>query len=131
MGFDLGSTHLKWLVVGRDSAESIWRGAADISPIGSGGVSEQNPEQVWQAVDAALNQAGARANIKVLGFSAAMHSLIVVNHDSPITASLTWMDARSQATAQMLRASGAAARLWTRTGVPTHSMSPWSSCWWR
>src|SRR5690554_2035389 len=62
---------------------------------------EQNPYEIEKAAISAINISIRKASIQPeeiisLGFSAAMHSLIIVNEDGDaLTNSITWADGRS------------------------------------
>lgn len=125
MAFDVGTTHLKWVVVEDASGLRLWDGRTRVSASQDGVVSEQNPEVILKAVRQALQDAGSYGHVQRVAFSAAMHSFVVVDPDgTALTNSWTWMDKRAQDAAQNLRASGKAEALRRLSGVPVHAMSP-------
>lgn len=125
MAFDIGTSHLKWVVVEADSGQRLWDGRANIAADNRGPASEQDPKDVLRAVDQALNDASSYGSIGRVAFSAAMHTFMAVDaHGAPLTKSWTWMDRRGASTAHELRESGIGFRLQEATGVPVHAMSP-------
>lgn len=91
---------------------------------------EQDPEEIFAAVvktvrrlmeDYVLNPS------QVLGvcFSAAMHSLILVDADGkPLTRSITWADNRSAGWDKRIKTEMDGHAVYRRTGTPIHPMSP-------
>ena len=78
---------------------------------------------VLEAVRAVVAQTTSR--VAGLAFSSAMHSLIGLDADGkPLTASVTWADARAGEQAERLRAADGGLRLHRRTGTPLHPMAP-------
>ncbi|PSR21083.1 MAG: hypothetical protein C7B45_12330 [Sulfobacillus acidophilus] len=125
MAFDVGTTHLKWVMADRGSGRIIWEGRADVSATRSDLASEQDPDSVLAMVRQLLQQANAYGQVEIVAFSAAMHSLVVVDAQGrALTKSLTWMDRRSVAVAQQLRDSDSGRTLHRLSGVPVHAMSP-------
>ena len=102
LGLDAGTTSAKAVVMDRDGAV---RAEAESHPIPTRspepGASEQDPEEVWQAVASAARGAVGRlpAGVRVAALAVAAQSGSVV----PVRASgrtgpvITWMDARSRA----------------------------------
>ena len=101
LGLDAGTTSAKAVVMGRDGA--VWAEAeSDPIPTRSPepGASEQDPEEIWQAVASAARGAvgGLPTDIRVAALAVAAQSGSVV----PVRASgragpvVTWIDARSQ-----------------------------------
>ncbi len=100
------------------------------------GAAVQNPEQIFQAVITTVKQVVAKSSVNqseilCLSFSAAMHSLIVVDSEGkPLTPSLTWADNRSADWADKLKYEYGGHEIYTRTGTPTHPMSPLVKLMW-
>ena len=101
LGLDAGTTSAKAVVMDREGA--VWAEAeSDPIPTRSPepGASEQDPEEIWQAVAAAARGAvgGLPTGVRVAALAVAAQSGSVV----PVRASgragpvITWMDARSQ-----------------------------------
>ncbi|ASZ10427.1 gluconokinase [Chitinophaga pendula] len=91
------------------------------------GYSEQDPEELLQAVVAGVRTVVAQMKYAPAGisFSAAMHSVMAVDEDgSPLTPLIIWADNRSQAVADVLKGTAQGRQLYERTGVPVHPMSP-------
>lgn len=97
------------------------------------GYSEQNPDEVFQAVldtikavTAAVRTTGFTvAGLAGISFSSAMHSLIAVDGaGTPLTNSITWADTRSKEYATQIKNSAAGHNIYRRTGTPIHPMSP-------
>lgn len=100
------------------------------------GRAEQNPDQIVEAVTAALRAAMAKAgagesDIRCVVFSSAMHSLIALDRDgSPLTPSITWADNRSASYVQVLKERHDAQSIYAATGTPIHPMSPLLKLMW-
>jgi len=91
------------------------------------GHSEQNPDEILQAVTRGIRQVAQEMKQAPAGicFSSAMHSLMALDAQGrPLTPLLTWADNRSQATADALRPTGQGKALYFQTGVPIHPMTP-------
>ncbi len=132
VAFDIGTTHLKWIVTDRETQRTLNRGQKDISPVNRGHSSEQDPHAIIGIIDEIKNatrqQFGA---ISCTTLSSAMHSLIAVDAKGhALTGSLTWMDSRARNVADHLRESGEASYWRQMTGVPVHSMSPFVKWLW-
>lgn len=91
---------------------------------------EQNPDEVFLAVLHTVKQVILESQISpnqilCLTFSAAMHSLIAIDASGNcLTNSMTWADARSGLVAQELQQIPNIHRLYHRTGMVLHPMSP-------
>lgn len=100
------------------------------------GVAEQDPDEIFTAVltaiGAAVRAAGVGpANIRSVGFSAAMHSVIAIDADGqPLTRSITWGDTRSARWSDRLRDEMDGLSIYRRTGTPVHPMSPLAKLLW-
>lgn len=132
VAFDMGTTHLKWIVTDSETQRPLSRGQKDISPVNRGHTSEQDPHKIIGMIDdirkATRQQFGA---ISCTTLSSAMHSLIAVDaKGQALTGSLTWMDSRARHVAYQLRESGEASYWRQLTGVPVHSMSPFVKWLW-
>ncbi len=125
MAFDIGTTHLKWVVIEEASGLRLSEGRENVGASHQGPISEQNPDHIVERISRALTEAQAYGDVIRVGFSSAMHSFLVVDHGGhPLTQSWTWMDKRAGDAARHLRESGYGARLRERSGVPVHAMSP-------
>jgi gluconokinase len=97
---------------------------------------EQDPEEIFNAFIQSLNTAILKAGVSSadvigIGFSTAMHSLIVMDQDDrPITRVITWADGRSVDQAERLKQSPDGNIFYRRTGTPIHPMSPLTKIMW-
>ncbi len=125
LAFDLGTTHIKWIVLDPESGQRIWSGQSVAGTTTDGLRSEQDPDLIWNQVKMVMTEVHQYGRLTRISFSAAMHSFLVVDPDGrPMTASWTWMDKRGQATAKSLRCSELGMLLRQNSGVPIHPMSP-------
>lgn len=91
---------------------------------------EQDPEEIFAAVVKTVRQviethAIAPSSILGLSFSAAMHSLILVDDAGKLlTRSITWADNRSAAWEKRIEQDFHGHDIYRRTGTPIHPMSP-------
>lgn len=91
------------------------------------GYAEQDPEIIWQAFVNCINEISAKIQQvpMAVSLSCAMHSLLVMNDkNAAITSLITWADTRSEKTAESIRKSPDAKKIYEETGTPVHSMSP-------
>jgi gluconokinase len=100
------------------------------------GWSEQNPEEILNAVITSMNTVLEKLKEQkpaFVSFSAAMHSLIAVDENGkPLSACIIWADNRAFEIADALRDSETGNRIYHLTGVPVHSMSPLCKLlWWK
>src|SRR5690606_11775568 len=99
-------------------------------------VAEQDPEEILHAVLAAVREAIRKSRIpaqalKLVAFSAAMHSLIAVGKDGKLlTRSIIWADTRSAKQAKKIKEEKEGHAIYLRTGTPIHAMSPLSKLVW-
>jgi gluconokinase len=96
---------------------------------------EQDPEVIFAAVLSAtrdaIEQAGVVKQIAGIGFSAAMHSLLVMDANGyRLTNSIIWADNRSVIQTEQLKQDGTGHALYLRTGTPIHPMSPLTKLIW-
>ncbi len=94
------------------------------------GMAEQDPNEILAAVIKAIRQV-VKANVLqpqellCLAFSAAMHSLIVVDDRGQLlTRCITWADNRSAQWAEKIQRLQQRQQLYQQTGTPIHPMSP-------
>lgn len=125
LGFDIGTTHLKWLVADETSGAVIETGEVEAPARGDGPVAEQDPCAVAGRVEEILDDAVHYRHVRRVAFSAAMHSFLAVDPSGePLTGSWTWLDRRAGDTAARLRQAGVARGLHELTGMPVHPFSP-------
>lgn len=90
--------------------------------------SEQNPEEVFNAVVSCCNKVVSSLpsyTAALVAFSSAMHGLLVVNKNGePITNCIIWADNRAGEIAERLKDSEWGEEIYHITGVPIHAMSP-------
>ena len=130
IGIDIGTTHTKSVLASAKNGSVIAEfkrtyAASQPAP----GWHEQDPREIFEAVREVLALAaeeGAKSGqVICVSFSAAMHSLVVVDENNePLTPLLTWADTRSIEQADRLKSVPLGATLYRETGVPVHPMSP-------
>lgn len=136
IGLDVGTTSVKAMGFDEHGRELV-RASTDVPTVGDDrGAAEQDPTVVYTAVMDVLGRAtvGLRAHgltPTLLGFSAAMHSVIPVSDDgTPLGHALLWMDTRAGDAARALLSSPETPDLYARTGTPIHAMSPLCKLLW-
>jgi gluconokinase len=135
IGVDIGTTHTKAVAV-TENGEAL--GSAEASyPIiqGHDGRHELDPDRLMEAVVNVLGEMNAQMpggqEPLAISFSCAMHSLIAVDERGGLlTMAMTWADLRSEAYARQLKGTEAGGRIYRRTGVPIHAMSPLCKLLW-
>lgn len=134
LGIDLGTAACKVVLADVDARVLCSASAAYPTIAPQPDWAEQDPEQVWQAmllaVRRALQDAAAdRKRIAAIGFSAAMHGLLLLDDaDRPLTRCLTWADRRARLQAQHLRRECDAHAAYLRTGCPLQPFY-WPARW--
>lgn len=99
-------------------------------------VSEENPDELFDAVLMTVKYVVREANIakediKLVSFSAQMHSLIAMDQDHRrLTENITWADNRAARYADLLNEQHNGFDIYQRTGTPIHPMSPLSKIFW-
>lgn len=90
VALDLGTTHIKWVVVGENPQTVLWQGQTSAETTIESDRSEQDPEHVLRQVEDILARAARYGTVRRLAFSAAMHSCLAVDSQGrPLTPSLT------------------------------------------
>jgi gluconokinase len=136
IGVDIGTTSTKAVVFDVEGKVNGHHTVGYPLRTPAPGVAEQDPEEIFAAVLAAIRGAvhaagPATGSIKSVGFSAAMHSVIAVDAGGrPLTASITWADTRSAAFAERLLREMNGHEIYLRTGTPIHPMSPLVKLFW-
>lgn len=127
MGIDIGTGSTK--AVALDRTGSVIAVAQQYYTISHPlpGWSEQDPESIWMAFCAALQdiigQCGNPPDAVVL--SAAMHSVLVLDESGkPLAPAMLWSDTRSAAIAEQLKNTPEGILIYQATGTPVHAMSP-------
>ena len=99
-------------------------------------VSEENPDELFDAVLMTVKYVVREANIKkedikLISFSAQMHSLIAIDtQHHRLTESITWADNRASKYAELINKEHQGSDIYQRTGTPIHPMSPLSKIFW-
>ncbi|MGZ2590863.1 gluconokinase [Staphylococcus borealis] len=99
-------------------------------------VSEENPDELFDAVLMTVKYVVREANIKkedikLIAFSAQMHSLIALDaQHHRLTESITWADNRASKYAERINKEHHGSDIYQRTGTPIHPMSPLSKIFW-
>jgi len=130
IGADIGTTSTKAVVFDLEGKVKGHHTAYYPLLTPAPGVAEQDPDEIFAATLAAIRGAVraaglAPADIKGVGFSAAMHSVIAVDDDGrPLTRSITWADTRGAAYADRILREMDGHGIYLRTGTPIHPMSP-------
>lgn len=99
-------------------------------------VSEENPDELFDAVLMTVKYVVREANIKkedikLISFSAQMHSLIALDtQNHRLTESITWADNRASKYAELINKEHQGSDIYQRTGTPIHPMSPLSKIFW-
>jgi gluconokinase len=99
------------------------------------GYAEQDPETLYRAVTESITevciQLKGKADIEGFSFSSAMHGFLALDKENkPLTQVITWADTRSSGEAEKLKKHPGAKKLYERTGVPMHPMTPLTKiCW--
>jgi len=135
IGIDIGTTNTKAVAL-TDEGEVLGSASASYPVFSSEeGQHELDPEQLLEAVLTALTAVRGKTSgmpgLAGISFSCAMHSLIAVDASGkPLTRAITWADLRPASYAKVLRESAAGRRIYQRTGVPVHAMSPLCKLLW-
>ncbi|MGG1880199.1 gluconokinase [Paenibacillus cisolokensis] len=136
IGVDIGTTSTK-AVLFKENGEVVAKAGGEyplLTPTPS--TAEQDPEQIFQtvlaAVQSVMHQSGIDpAQLLFVSFSAAMHSVIAVDDDGkPLTRCITWADNRSASWSNRLKKEMGGMELYMRTGTPIHPMSPVTKLMW-
>lgn len=126
LGVDIGTGSTKAVAVNLDN--EVIAVSQQYYPTDSPfpGYSEQNPEKIWDAFNACLDEVYARMGAPLaIGLSSAMHSLIAVDEECiPLMPMMTWADARSADIVARIGNTELGELLYNETGTPVHAMSP-------
>lgn len=136
LGVDIGTTSTKAVLF--DRGGTVKESETVFYPLHTPNqlVAEQDPEEILHAVLAAVKKTIRKSRIpaqalKLVAFSAAMHSLIAVGKDGKLlTRSITWADTRSAKQAKKIKEEKDGHAIYLRTGTPIHAMSPLSKLVW-
>jgi len=133
LGIDIGtgSTKAVALDLSYRPVDSCQRHYPTFTPVSN--ASEQNPEEIWQALVWCINEMFDRYDAApvAIGLSSAMHSLILVNAEGEaIAPMMTWADSRSAELAEKLKSTAEGKGIYEITGTPVHAMSPLCKLLW-
>ncbi|MDC3412198.1 gluconokinase [Aquibacillus sp. 3ASR75-11] len=134
IGLDIGTTSLKAVLF--DYSGSVVLEQEKNYPLlyPHQGWVEQDPIEIENAAIYCLqalvsNRLIDKNDIKGIGISSAMHSLICTTNDGdPLSASITWADFRSEAQTERLRVNSP--EMYEYTGTPIHPMEPLTKLMW-
>ncbi|HEU4472839.1 MAG TPA: gluconokinase [Flavisolibacter sp.] len=127
IGLDIGTGSTKALALNEKGRVMASAQMAYPSTQPEPGWQEQDPEQVFRAFLAVLQQVSAALPVPpaVVSISSAMHSLMAVDAQAnPLTPLMLWSDNRGEEVAEALRNSPLGLQLYHITGTPIHAMSP-------
>ncbi|WP_411343419.1 gluconokinase [Paenibacillus sp. WLX1005] len=136
IGVDMGTTSTK-AVLFEESGKIVSQGSVEYplhTPVPA--VAEQDPDQLFRAVIDSVRQVMDKSgkstdDILCVSFSAAMHSLLVVDKEGkPLTQCITWADNRSAKYWRQLKDDPKGHEIYMRTGTPIHPMSPLTKIMW-
>ena len=136
IGVDIGTTSTKSVLYDLDNKAIAQHTVGYPLNKPTKGAALQDPDAIFQAVIETVKQViscseAKSSDILCLSFSAAMHSLIVVDScNKPLTPSLTWADSRSANYADLLKQKYNGQEIYARTGTPIHPMSPLVKLMW-
>ena len=136
LGVDIGTTSTK-AVLFTTQGQVVAQHAVEYPLLcTTPGMAEQDPLQIYEAVLSAISNAVGdshveSAQIALVSFSAAMHSVIAVGPDGELLSnSITWGDNRAGAWANRIRDELGGHEIYLRTGTPIHPMSPLCKIMW-
>jgi gluconokinase len=134
IGVDIGTTSTKAIAFSTKGQVKAQGSQMYSLNVPQPGWAEQNPDEILQAVGAAIAQMMQQIEpgaIAAIGFSAAMHSVIAMDaNDQALTAAIIWADNRSVSQVERLKQDGTGHSLYLRTGTPIHPMSPLPKLLW-
>ncbi|WP_178020858.1 gluconokinase [uncultured Paenibacillus sp.] len=136
IGLDIGTTSTKAVLYERSGR--VIATANEEYPLytPSASVAEQEPEEIFAAVIAAVGQVMngsgiAPEQVGFVSFSSAMHSVIPLDGEGkPLMRCLTWADNRSADWSEKLKNELGGHEIYRRTGTPIHPMSPLTKLLW-
>ncbi len=136
IGIDVGTTATKAVLYDEDT--TIIGHFIKNYPIyrDSQGMAEQDPEEIFQAVETVIRAAIHRADLKTgrllgVAFSTANQSLLLLDeHYHPLTRIITWADTRARQDAVKLKETPEGKQLYQKTGTPIHPMTPLAKLIW-
>ncbi|MBK5279676.1 MAG: gluconokinase [Bacteroidia bacterium] len=134
LAIDIGTTSTKALAVTADGKVLASQTKTYPTYYPQTGHSEQNPNEILDAVKDCLAKSKADCvehQLLGLSFSAAMHSLMAVDlKGHPLTPLIIWSDMRSAEQANDLVSRGVGYKIYEATGTAIHPMSPLCKLMW-
>lgn len=135
IGLDIGTTSVKACVFNIEGHMIAETEEMIVSDYPHQGWVEQNPAAIERSAVQVVREVIRKAEVRsgeliTLGFSAAMHSLIVLDEQvRPLSPALIWADGRSAGQADQLSKS-LKSDIYARTGTPIHPMTPLMKLLW-
>lgn len=124
-GLDIGTTHTKLIVVDQELQPLFQQKIGYVNGFGAQLDAGEILQNCIRLIEAARSALSLDQNSCTLCFSAAMHSLVLVDElGSPLTPLYTWADIQSQSVMDRLKADPIAVSLFAKTGTPLHPMAP-------
>lgn len=135
LGVDIGTTNVKAALYTYSGKEIFVKSATFSLHTDAHGAATQSAEEikekVFQVIKASTEQCTKEnKEISFMSFSAAMHSLLLVNHEGePISPVYTWGDRQSEQYINDFK-NEKGTDLYHKTGTPIHPMSPLVKLYW-
>jgi gluconokinase len=136
LGVDIGTTSSKCAIFD-EAGRALGRHSVDYGlRTDESGAAEQDPNEIVDATFAAIRGAVERSDVdprsvRVISFSAAMHSMMAIDDDNePLTPLFTFADSRAGGHAEKIRSVLGGLEIYRRTGTPLHPMAPLSKLPW-
>ncbi len=134
IAIDIGTTAIKFVVFDLTLKELYLSERPIVTLRRQADYSEQDAEAIFKSISEELAVIGKRfPSSLALCFSAAMHSLLAVDHTGNAkTKAIIWSDLRSKEETKELRHSKEGRAIYRTTGTPIHPMSPLCKLlWWK
>ena len=133
LAIDIGTTSTKGLLITSQGVILASHQVAYPTHYPQPHSAEQNPEEIFGAVVSVIHSIAVQYEVKVISFSAAMHSIMAVNEEGkPLSPLIIWADTRSIVQSQELEDKSLRQILYEETGTPVHPMSPLCKLlWWK
>ena len=121
LAIDIGTTSTKGLLITSQGVVLASHQVAYPTHYPQPHFAEQNPEEIFDAVVSVIHAIAVQHEVKVISFSAAMHSIMAVNEEGETLSPLIiWGDTRSIFQSQKLEDKGLRQILYEETGTPVH-----------
>lgn len=123
-GIDIGTTSTKAVVFDVSGKVLAQKSVAYEMSHAEPNWSEQNPDEIYEAVTQCLAFLNKRSLLEILSFSSAMHSIMAVDvNGKPLTKLIVWADNRAIEIANSLKESNLGKEIYESTGTPIHPFS--------